>query len=81
MPTEMRHVDEGLQMGEHTKTPEPKFLPNLILPKLPYPNRFYGYTRYRPENRSVQSAYWERVLPILNEKWKREKEQQPYEFI
>jgi hypothetical protein len=67
---ELRKIEGGLQMGDQTHTPEPTYLPRLILPKLPFPNRFYGYTRFRPQNRSIESAYWDRVLPILNAKWK-----------
>ena len=51
-----------------------RYDPLLILPRLSYPNKFYGTTRHRPINRSVESAYWDRVLPKLNEKWREEKE-------
>ncbi len=72
----LRDVKPGLQMGDIIKVDsrDLRYDPMLILPRLSYPNKFYGTTRYRPINRSVESAYWDRVLPKLNEKWKEEKE-------
>jgi hypothetical protein len=69
----VREIDPGLQMGDEVQTPAPRYDPDLVLPRLPFPNRFYGYTRHRPINRSVQSAFWERALPKINEKFSSEK--------
>lgn len=69
----LRQVDPGLQMGDLVKKSEPKYVPQLILPRLSFPSRFYGFTRHRRRDRSLQSAYWDRVLPKLNEKWNEEK--------
>jgi hypothetical protein len=68
-----REVEGGLQMGDEMITPPPHYDPELILPRLPFPNRFYGYTRHRPINRSVQSAFWDRALPKIDEKFNGEK--------
>ena len=70
----LREDEPGLQMGDLVKKAELRYDPLLILPRLSYPNKFYGTTRYRPINRSVESAFWDRVLPKLNEKWSAEKE-------
>ena len=72
----LRDVKPGLQMGDIIKVDsrDLRYDPLLILPRLSYPNKFYGTTRHRPINRSVESAFWDRVLPKLNEKWKEEKE-------
>jgi hypothetical protein len=70
----LRDIDPGLQMADKTKTLELHYDQRLILPKLPYPNRFYGFTRHRPLVRSVESAFWERALPKINEKIQKEKE-------
>jgi hypothetical protein len=55
-------------MGDPILKQDAKYIPNLVLPRLPFPNQFYGYTRYRKKNRSVESAYWERMLEKINEK-------------
>ena len=60
------------QMGDPVKKKEPHYVQSLILPNLPFPNRFNGYTRYRRRDRSVESAYWDRVLCKLDEKWSEE---------
>ncbi len=70
----LRDIDSGLQMGDLVKKKDPNYVSSLILPKLSYPNKFYGYTRYRPKVRSVESAFWDHVLPKINEKWNSEKE-------
>jgi hypothetical protein len=70
----LRDIDKGLQMGDLVKKKESTYDSSLILPKLSYPNRFYGYTRFRPKIRSVESAFWDHVLPKINEKWNSEKE-------
>jgi hypothetical protein len=72
--TNLRDIDKGLQIGELVKKKESNYDSGLILPKLSYPNRFYGYTRFRPKVRSVESAFWDNVLPKLNKKWNSEKE-------
>ena len=69
----LRDVDPTHQMGDLVKKPEPYYDPELILPRLPFPNKFYGYTRHRPLVRSVTSAFWDRALPKLAEQWKNEK--------
>ena len=60
-------------MGDVVLKQDPKYLPNKILPKLPYPNQFYGYTRYRLKNRPVDEAYWDQMLLQINEEWNEKK--------
>jgi len=60
-------------MGDLVKKSETKYDSSLILPKLSFPNKDLTYSRYRRKDRSVESAYWDRVLPKLNEKWDEEK--------
>jgi hypothetical protein len=55
----------GLQMGDHVLKKEPYFDSKLMLPKLPYPNKFNGFTRHRRLDRSVESAFWDRVEAVL----------------
>ncbi len=70
----LRPLEPGPQLGDKYRLLQPKYEPSLVLPKLPFPNRSNEYTRFRPIGRSVESAFWDNVLPKLNEKWKREKE-------
>jgi hypothetical protein len=60
-------------MGDLVKKSETKYDPDLILPRLSFPSKDFTYSRYRRKDRSVESAYWDRVLPKLNEKWNEEK--------
>lgn len=64
-------------MGDLVKKKEPQYDPNLILPKLPFPTKNNAYSRYRQRDRSVESAFWDRVLPKLNSKWSSEKSIMP----
>jgi len=54
-------------MGDYAKKKEPKYESGLILERLPFPNHFYSYTRHRKKNRSIESAYWERMLEKIND--------------
>ncbi|CAF0716745.1 unnamed protein product [Brachionus calyciflorus] len=64
----LREVDKGLQMGDKVKKADPHYDPNLILPRLKFPNKFNGYSRYRNKDRSIESAFWDRVLPKLSDR-------------
>ena len=66
---------DGINMGDKLYRQDPKYLPNLTLPKLPYPNKFYGYTRHRLKNRPVEAAYWDQMLSKINEKWDENKKE------
>lgn len=57
-------------MGDLVLKQPSKYISTLILPKLPYPNQFYGYTRYRNQSRPVEEAVWERMLEKINKNWK-----------
>jgi hypothetical protein len=57
------------QIGDSHRIEHKSYDENLILPKLPFPNRSNTYTRFRPLDRSVESAYWDRAFPQINEKW------------
>ena len=65
----LREIVEGPQLGDAVKKEDPQYDSNLVLPRLPFPNKFNGFSRYRRRDRSVESAYWDRVLPKLNEIW------------
>ena len=65
----LRQIDGGPQMGDLVKKSDPSYDATFVLPRLGYPNKFYGFTRFRPINRSVETAFWDRVLPKLNKKW------------
>lgn len=64
----LRDTDPGLQMGDKVKKAEPHYDSRLILPQLPYPNKQTSYTRHRRKDRSVESAFWDRVLPKLSDR-------------
>jgi hypothetical protein len=60
-----RDMKPGLQMGEYVKRSEPKFVQELVLPKI-YPSHDTSFTRHR----SPQDIFWDLVLEKFDEKLK-----------
>jgi len=54
------------QKDHYKKVSHLQFDPNLILPPLPYPNKYAAYSRHRRTDRSARSAYLERAADMLN---------------
>lgn len=69
----MRKIEEGPQMADSFNIKHLKYDPSLVLPQMKFPNKYNCYTRHRVKNeRTPDSAYWDRVLPKIKKQWQEE---------
>jgi hypothetical protein len=73
----LRDMQSGSQMGDPCtyRDERPRYDSKLILPTLKFPNAYNCYTRHKSKQRTPQTAFWDRVLPILNKRWREESNQ------